>query len=608
MKKIFSLLFFSVLCLLTPDLIFAQDENYDAVYLQLKKEYTLNPDGSIDYRYTKKQKLQTYRSFHNLYGETFIVYHPDFQSLKVNEVYTVMADGKKNPSPANAFNEILPGFAANAPAYNKLREMVITHSGTERNAVLNLDYTLHSKKGFYPCLMGNDLLCEVEPVKELTYIIRVPSESKLNYSIRNSKGTPVVTKEGEFQVYTWKYTDVPAISAEDFQVGGNDLYPRLIFSSAPNRNAVYEGLAQKVSASYELNGEMKQMIATLSSQVKDKIDLVLKLQETVVNEFRLYAVPLRYTGFTCRPARETWSSNGGTLLEKAVLLTALLKEAGFIETTPGLIVRASLFDETIGSLLDVEDIFVRVRTEEGTFWLTVSALNSQNLTNINPGKIFIELTSPVISVGKSSTSVAKVKLDGSFSVNEKNQLNGSVTCSESTGSNPYLLLMRNKDKAKTLFVGGLSSSDLKDPVTINAGKDESSMSYTVSKEKPFRNDSDYYFLQLPLVSNGIDGFGIHLLPKNRITPFEISCTMEESDNFTYLLPEGLKPFLPEETKKVKNSAGEFIWEVKTSGRKVTIHRYLNLYKRMIEPSEYPEFKALMDHWNADRYREVVFTN
>jgi len=71
---------------------------------------------SIDYRYMKKQKLQTYRSFNNLYGETFIVYNPDFQTLKVNEVYTIMADSKKNPSPANAFNEVLPGFAANAPA------------------------------------------------------------------------------------------------------------------------------------------------------------------------------------------------------------------------------------------------------------------------------------------------------------------------------------------------------------------------------------------------------------------------------------------------------------------------------------------------------------
>ena len=135
MKYIKSLFLFSIFYLQSSILLFSQDENYDAVYLQIIKEYTLNPDGSMDYRYVKKQKLQTYRSFHSLYGETFIVYDPDFQSLKINDVHTIMADVKKVTAPANAFNEVLPGFAANAPAYNKLREMVITHPGTERGAV-----------------------------------------------------------------------------------------------------------------------------------------------------------------------------------------------------------------------------------------------------------------------------------------------------------------------------------------------------------------------------------------------------------------------------------------------------------------------------------------
>ena len=152
MKPIKSISIFSIFYLLSSISLFSQDENYDAVYLQITREYTLNADGSMDYRFTKKQKLQTYRSFHSLYGETFIVYNPDFQTLKINDVHTIMADGKKVTAPANAFNEVLPGFAANAPAYNKLREMVITHPGTERNAVLNLDYQLHSNKGFYPSL------------------------------------------------------------------------------------------------------------------------------------------------------------------------------------------------------------------------------------------------------------------------------------------------------------------------------------------------------------------------------------------------------------------------------------------------------------------------
>jgi Domain of Unknown Function with PDB structure (DUF3858) len=38
---------------------------------------------------------------------------------------------------------------------------------------------------------------------------------------------------------------------------------------------------------------------------------------------------------------------------------------------------------------------------------------------------------------------------------------------------------------------------------------------------------------------------------------------------------------------------------------VVVHKSLKLEKRLIQPADYPDFKALMDHWNADRYREVV---
>jgi hypothetical protein len=606
MKKIFTLLFFSVFCFLTSDLIFAQDENHDAVYLKLKKEYTLNADGSIDYQSIKKLKLQSYRAFNILYGETFVVYNPDFQNLKINEAYTIMADGKKNPSPSNAFNEVLPGFAANAPAYNKLREMVITHSGTERNAVLNLDYVLHSNKGFYPCLMGNELLCEAEPVKEMTFVIRIPSEAKLRYSVRNSKGIPAITKEGNFQVYTWTFANVPAISAEEMQVGGNDLYPGISFSTAPDRASVYRDFVKQSAFSYEVNGEMKQMTASLSSQYKDKSDLVLKFQDKVVNEFRLYPVPLKNTGFICRTAQQTWNSNGGTLAEKAILLTALLREAGLPETNPVFIIHGDLYDESIGSLMDVEDIAVKTSIPDmGAVLLSVSVLNPQDLSYALPGRILVELSTPSVSFGKTTQVSGKVKVDGSFSINEKKQLTGSINCSEAGSIAPYLSLMRDKDKAKSLFGGGISSSDLKDPVTVNAGKDESSISYTVSKDKPLRNDSDYYFLQLPVVSNGIDGLGIHLLTKVRTTPLELSTVIDESDEFAYLLPEKLNPFLPKEKLEIKNSSGEFVFEIKMEGRKLIIHKSLKLNKRIIETSDYTGFKSLMDHWNAERYREVV---
>jgi len=187
----------------------------------------------------------------------------------------------------------------------------------------------------------------------------------------------------------------------------------------------------------------------------------------------------------------------------------------------------------------------------------------------------------------------------------KNQLSGEISFTETNGTNPYLMLLRDKNKAKSLVGGGLSSADLKDPGITKMGTDQSSVVIAVQKDKAFRSDSDYYFLQLPLITNGIESMGIHLLPRDRNTPLEIPSIIEENYEFTYVVPEKMKTFIPKEIKEIKNDAGSFLFEVKTEGKKVVVHKSLKLEKRLIQPAEYPEFKALMDHWNADRYREVV---
>ena len=171
MKKII----FAIYCLSIVSLTIAQTEKADAEYQSILKEYTLHEDGSIDFHYSKQLKLLSHYAFHRLYGETFIITNTDFQTLKINEAYTIMADGKKVVTPDNAFNEVLPRFANNAPAYNHIRELVVTHTGLEVGAVIHLDYTIHSEKGYFPALMFDEVLIESSPVQELVVKVNLPA-------------------------------------------------------------------------------------------------------------------------------------------------------------------------------------------------------------------------------------------------------------------------------------------------------------------------------------------------------------------------------------------------------------------------------------------------
>lgn len=601
MKKIF---FLFILTFAVSNL-FSQDENYDAVYKKLTKVYTLNADGSMDYRYSKELKLQTYRSFNSLYGETFIVYNPAYQQLKVNQVQTTMSDGKKVTAPSNAFNEVLPSFAAGAPAFNGLREMVVTHPGTERNAVLVIDYNVHTSKGIFQFMSGVEIMTESEPVKDLTLKIRVPAGTKLSYKPVNTNAAPVISQEEGFQVYTWNMKDVPAFSTEENQKGWNESYPRIIFSTAKDRQSVYTAFLDQPAFSFTADDAVKKVVSGVMEENKQPVDIILKLQEKVVNDVKTWPVPLQFTAYKCRSAAEVLKSNGGTVAEKAILLATMLRNAG-IEAEVAGVIRNSLYDESVGTMQDIEDFVVFATPKEiEPMYLSVTKLNTQTLKYGLPGKTLV-----MLSPGKKTAAVkmdeykSKVKLASRFVINDKSQLEGEVSGTFDYNFNQWLTQLRDKVKMKSYFTGGIASSDLKEVKVVTTGPVEGFVTYTAVKDKPFKKDSSFYFYTLPAVTNGIDSWGMKLLPVSRTTVMEIPSEAEE--NYEFILDAGtMTLFSTGKDASVKNSAGTFTYEAKQDGSKIIIKKSIVLAKRMITPEDYAGFRELMNRWNANSTREII---
>ncbi len=587
----------------------AQDEKYDARYNSLTKEYTLHADGSMDYRYIKQQKLLSYRAFQNLYGETFVVYNPAFQKLEINEAYTLMADGKKVVAPQNAFNEVLPGYAANAPAYNSMREMVITHTGLERNATIYLDYQVKTGKGTFPALMGNELLCEPEPVKSLEVRVRIPVGQNLYFHLYNGETKPEKSSDGTFQIYSWKFNDVPAISVEEAQQGTNERYPRLIFSTSDRREEVFSFLTSQPAFNDPLTDEMKKEVSDIATEKKDKFETALKIQEKVVNDLRLYPIPLRSALFQCRTPGQTWNSNGGTSVEKAVLLAALLKSAGIDAQVVG-IVRTAFADEKIATLADLEDFAVKVENSaRGTWYLSVTGLNAVNLKLSLQGRSFIVLNPDGKSAtAKSETPKQTIKVIGKFIVSSDPKLTGEISIYFEGSVYPFAGLLRDKKKMKNSITGGLIGNDTNHLKISTLNTENGFQTYIAQSDKPFRKESDYYYFNLPVSTSGVDSWGIKTCSSRRETPYEIPSISDESYSYTITLPSAIRLFTPEKKLEISNKAGTFVWEVKSDHGKVTVKRQLKFNDRIFQVSMYEDFKILMDYWNNPWYRQLIFRN
>jgi len=607
MKKIFLLTTILTEVFLFQSGLFSQEDNYDAVYLSLVKEYQLNTDGTVDFRYYKAQKVLSYRAINNLYGETFVVYSPVNQELKINKAYTIMADGKKIETPPNAFNPVLPGFAANAPAYNSLREMVITHTGLERGATIYLDYQLHSQKLFYPALMGNELLAEPEPVREMIIIVKIPIGENLYYRTLNTNILPVKNLDNGFQVYTWKLTMVPAISAEESQQGGNELYPRLLFSTSDDRNKIYKSVTKQEAFNYSISDKLKSELDKILAGNTNKFTNALELQEKIVTEIRLYPIPPRITGFKCRTPDQIWNDNGGTGLEKTVLLVALLKAAG-ITAEPVAIIRTSLYNEKLGTLADIEDFAVKVDfKEEGTIYLSATNLINQNLTLSLPGRTLVPLNPDVLTSNLNTGNPKQtISVQGRFICSSDPKITGEISVRLNGLCNPFLGLQRDRNKIKKMISGGISSDDIKDVKITDFNSNSSFQTFVVLDDKPFKKDTSFYFFNIPFLSGGIDSWNIKTLSSKRETVYELPSQAEEKYTFEISLPVGLEVISPETSINILNKAGNFKFEVKVSKGNLEIKREIKLTERIINPGSYQDFKMIIDAWNNPRNKEIIF--
>lgn len=323
MKKQIYIILFVTAFILSLTRVSAGEE---AVFNKLEKYYTLHADGSQETRVRKELKLLSPMSFNKLYGETFIVYDPTFQSLKINESYTIQADGTIIKTPENAFNEVLPSEAANAPAYNHLKEMVVTHTGVEISATIILDYTLTSKVSSFPWLDVDELLQEITPVEEYTATIRVPEGVKLKYQFTGAKAKCTVSSEAGNTTYQWELKQIPAASHAPFLPENNNNVPRLTATTCPSLQDAFLFLGKCFSS--PTTTALKELAQKLTEKAKTGEEKCDALHKYVVSQIGYSPLSLLQTNYSLRTPEQVVQSAYGTQGEKIRLLASLMEVIG----------------------------------------------------------------------------------------------------------------------------------------------------------------------------------------------------------------------------------------------------------------------------------------
>lgn len=597
--------FITPIVILLFNIILIAQPSSDAIYEKIEKTYTLNDDGSMDFRFYKKLKLLTHNSFNRLYGETFIVYNPLHQQLKINLSQVTQKDGKVVKAPENAFNEVLPQFAADAPFYNHLREMVVTHAGLELEAVIELDYTIHSDSGYFAALMGDELISESSPVIEETIIIRLPDWKKLYYKVLNLRTAPVISTAKGYNEYKFTFLNISENTHESNQPQDNSHLPHLIFSTF-SAAASQHYLANLDALDYATNESMKNTIAMLKKESKNDLQLVLKIRDLVVNNINTYPIPLEFTGFTARNPIQVWNSNGGTPFEKCLLMTTLYREAK-INAEPLMIIPSAIYNDTIGILTQVTDFLVQVNPRElEQIILSPISSSEQNKAYSLSGTTSLMLNKDKPYITRDQHRYEnKITMEGKFNLTDSMFMTGSADLLLSESVNPYYKLLQDSTSAKQLVGGGLSAKDIKAFKVNKTSQMRSEVKLDVEKKQPAKIQANYYFINLPFCKKGMDNWHINYFTSERLTPLEVPFNLEEEYLLTYTIPHGFKLINPLNLTELKAGFGELALSISQEGNTITVHRKLKISQQTISISDYKEFKQMIDLWNEGKYRELI---
>ena len=309
MKKIFVLTLFVII---SATFAMAQDAQYKLI----RHTYTVNADGTSDYNFRKEVTLLRNRAF-SAFGETFVVYNPAFESVKINEGYTLLKDGTKVPLPENALVEQLPHGCVACARYNGIRELAIVHTALEYDATIVLDYTIHRKSQVVDAKLQLQQIC---PVERFEIVVNLPKEQTLNVSYSKPVvlyAAPTVEGEGT-NAYRLVATNLPQTFIDSYLPAADKLYTIVTISNGQRPTAV--AVLSTINGAADVLAELRK---------DDAIEHIMALRDYVRDNYRTNTIAPALLQYAVPDAQQVWNSGCGTNDDKAALLASLMHQAGF---------------------------------------------------------------------------------------------------------------------------------------------------------------------------------------------------------------------------------------------------------------------------------------
>lgn len=607
---------------------FSFAQSTDAVFKKIRKEYILHIDGSMEYRYQKELQLNSHYAFNRLFGETFVVYNPDFQYVVVHEAYTIMANGRKVEVPENAFNKVLPRQVSAYPAYNQMIELVITHTALEVGATIFLDYSIMSKPEHIKELMGTEILQERVPVEDYELVLKVPARRALNYSVFNTREKPKENNDNEYRTLEWKFRDVKAQSYEHASPKAYDTAPVIKFSTFSDTKYLFDAFVSQMAFKESSTQGLSEMIAKSQKSTHSELELALEIQKYIVNNISTKHIPLAWHNYQLQTPEQVWKANVGSVEEKVVLLWQATVQAGLNAEVVALY-PMSLYDNKQADFENMAAFGVMLSLKDGSkMILSASDNNTKSLELLHPDCVVLSLKNASVVDIESANRANLIHLTSHITIDPENQIYGDLFVLFSGASFNYIALQQDTQKLKRYISHALPYAD-NEPIKARiVDAYNGQFDLTIKGDASLKKQENYYFWDMPYVNNGIASMHLNVLPVQRDFPMVVTA-LEETYEYFITLPKSVMWVGNDIHISYKERFAEMTIDIAMKDGKLKVRKHFWIYddavdlkqpktimpleskkapmhQRILSVEEYEVFREMMNDWNAEKVNELVF--
>ncbi len=370
------------------------DSNAQILYSH--KELQVKDAHTAVYKVSYSKRILTYIG-KKREAEIKVEYNPSCQEAKLIRGMVISKTGERQEISADEVNVMDAGWNASAKRYTGSKILVANLPGVEIGSTIEVEFVITNQGR--PFLSGYESFELPDGMDHKSFELTAPTGLAIDSQVTGKSGLikAVSSATNDSQHFQWTADHVKALPAE------SQLPPEWVYSAGVgyfigDANAYWQTLNQTMEAKSELSSKASETARQLVGSAKTKLDEVKAIRDFVAKSIRVAGPSFTELPLTELSAADTTLADGyGHLADRAILLHAMLKAAGF---QPEFVMASSMppiagitnFTDTLPLPQYFDAPLVRVSVDDETYYLNDTDQYSQLGTTLHDDRLARDLS------------------------------------------------------------------------------------------------------------------------------------------------------------------------------------------------------------------------